>query len=80
VPGPEPADADLKLLKLINVRPEGFATATDLVDDTEVGRKQTRNRLNDLVDDDLLRVRTVGTTKVYWLSDRGKETLQSAMD
>jgi len=80
VPGPEPADADLKLLRLINIRPEGFATATDLVDDMEVGRKQTRNRLNDLVKDDLLRVRTVGTTKVYWLSEDGKEAVQKGID
>ncbi len=80
MPGPEPADADLKLLRLINIRPEGFATATDLVDDMEVGRKQTRNRLNDLVKDDLLRVRTVGTTKVYWLSEDGKEAVQKGID
>jgi len=80
VPGPEPADADLKLLRLINIRPEGFATATDLVDDMEVGRKQTRNRLNDLVEDGLLRVRTVGTTKVYWLSEDGKEAVQKGID
>lgn len=76
MPGPEPADADIEILKLVNRRPEGFATASDIVDDTQVGRKQTRNRLNALVDDGLLKSRTVGTTNVYWLADAGEDVLR----
>jgi predicted ArsR family transcriptional regulator len=78
VPGPEPADDDIVFLRQIKIRPEGFATASDIVDEVEVGQKQTRNRLNQLVDDDLLNVGTVGTTKVYWLSDEGKQALMDA--
>jgi predicted ArsR family transcriptional regulator len=78
--GPTPADDDIKLLRLVRLREEPFATATDLVDEMNVGRKQTRNRLNDLVDQGLLNVETVGTTKVYWLSDAGKRRLSEALD
>lgn len=77
--GPKPSDDDIKLLRLIRLREEPFATTSDLVDKTEVGRKQTRNRLNDLVDKGYLKVELVGTTKVYWLSDLGKERLSASV-
>ena len=78
-PGPEPSDDDIKLLRLIRLREEPFATKTDLVDNMEVGDKQTRNRLDDLVEKGLLKVDMVGTTKVYWLSDEGKGQLADAV-
>jgi predicted transcriptional regulator len=78
VPGPEPSDDDLKLLALINAQEGGFGTAREIVDGTEVGYKQTRNRLDDLTSKGLLNVRTVGTTKVYWLTDEGESTLSKS--
>jgi predicted ArsR family transcriptional regulator len=78
-PGPEPSDDNIKLLKLIRLREEPFATKTDLVDDMEVEARQTRNRLDDLVEEGLLKVDMVGTTKVYWLSDEGKRQLADAV-
>lgn len=75
MPGPEPSDDDLKLLRLIRLRSEPFATASDLVTETSVGRRQTRNRLDDLAAKDLLNVKTVGRTNVYWLTDDGKAEL-----
>jgi len=78
LPGPEPADDDLKLLRLIRLRSEPFATASDLEPDMEVGRRQTRNRLDDLVDDGHLNVQTVGRTNVYWLTDKGKIFINQA--
>jgi len=75
MPGPEPSDTDLELLRYVALRPEPFATASDIEPKTEVGYKQTRNRLDDLVEDGLLNVEMVGTTKVYWLSDAGRERL-----
>jgi len=78
-PGPKPSDDDIKLLRIIRLREEPFASKADLVDDMEVQAKQTRNRLDDLVQKELLKVDMVGTTKVYWLSDEGKEQLAAAV-
>lgn len=78
MPGPEASDSDLELLRYIALRREPFATAKDIEPQTHVGRKQTRNRLDDLVEDGLLNVEMVGTTKVYWLSDAGRERLAEA--
>lgn len=78
MPGPEPDDDDLKILSAIRLRPEPFATASDLEPEMEVGRRQTRNRLDDLVDDGFLKVKTVGRTNVYWLTDAGKDELNQA--
>ena len=78
MPGPEASDNDLDLLRYVALRPEPFATARDIEPKSNVGYKQTRNRLDDLVDDGLLKETMVGTTKVYWLSDAGKEALSAA--
>lgn len=75
MPGPEPSDEDITFLRLMRLRREPFATARDIEPHVEVGYKQTRNRLDDLVDDGLLNVEKVGTVKVYWLSDAGKDRL-----
>lgn len=78
MPGPEVSDSDDDLLRYVALQPEPFATATDINEKTSVQYKQTRNRLDDLVDDGLLNVTMVGTTKVYWLSDAGRERLAEA--
>ena len=78
MPGPEPSDPDIELLRAIRLRPEPFATARDIEPGLNVGYKQTRNRLDDLVEKGMLNVKTVGTTKVYWLSDEGKAQLNQA--
>lgn len=75
VPGPEPSDDSIKLLSLVKRQEGGFATAPEIVGDTEVGEKQTRNRLNDLYNDGLLNRRKVGSTNVYWLTDDGEAEL-----
>lgn len=78
--GPNPSDDDVKILRLIRLREEPFATKSDLVDQMNVGSKQTRNRLDDLVEEGYLNVEKVGTTNVYWLSDEGKRRLSEAFD
>lgn len=78
VPGPEPSDNDIKLLRLVVSQEGGFATAPEIVAHTDVGEKQTRNRLDDLSEDGLLKKRRVGSTNVYWLSDDGEAELASA--
>jgi DNA-binding transcriptional regulator PaaX len=78
MPGPEPSDDDLKLLRLVISQEGGFATAPEIVGSTDVGEKQTRNRLDDLADEGLLKKRRVGSTNVYWLSDAGESELASA--
>lgn len=78
--GPKPSDDDIKILRLIRLREEPFATKSDLVDQMEVGSKQTRNRLDDLVEKGYLKVEKVGTTNVYWLSDAGKRRLSEAFE
>jgi len=75
VPGPEPADDDVKLLRLVNSQEGGFATAPEIAPHTNVGEKQTRNRLEDLYQQGLLKRRKVGSTNVYWLSDGGETKL-----
>jgi len=73
--GPDPSDKDLKLLRLVNAQPGGFATAPEVEPRTEVGGRQTRNRLDQLHERGLLNLRKVGSTKVYWLSDDGETEL-----
>jgi predicted ArsR family transcriptional regulator len=73
--GPTPSDSDDELLRAVALVPKPFATAADVSPQLAVGRKQTRNRLNDLAEQCLLNVETVGSTKVYWLSSRGREQL-----
>jgi len=79
VPGPEPKDSELKLLSLVKSQEGGFATAPMIEPETEVGEKQTRNRLDSLVEDGLLKFRKVGSTKVYWLSDDGEKKLAESV-
>jgi predicted transcriptional regulator len=78
VPGPEASDKDVEIVRYVHMRPEPFATARDIEKHTDVGYKQTPNRMNQLVEKGLLKVKKVGTTKVYWLSDEGKEALADA--
>ncbi|RLM40550.1 hypothetical protein DVK00_20930 [Haloarcula sp. Atlit-47R] len=75
MPGPETSDRDVDILRYVRLRPEPFATARDIEPKTSVGYKQTRNRLDDLVEKGLLNVEKVGTVNVYWLSDEGKRAV-----
>jgi len=78
VPGPEPSDKDITLLRLVVSQEGGFATAPEIAPHTSVGEKQTRNRLEQLYDEGLLKRRKVGSTNVYWLSDEGETELASS--
>lgn len=78
MPGPDPSDSDIKLLRLVVSQEGGFATAPEISPDTSVGEKQTRNRLESLFKDGLLKKRKVGSTNVYWLSDAGESELSDA--
>lgn len=78
LPGPEPSDDDVRLLELINSREGSFGTATEIEPHTEVGEKQTRNRLTSLADEGLLNMRKVGRTNVYWLTDEGERKLSQS--
>jgi len=75
VPGPDPADSDEKTLQLVQQQEGSFATAPEIAGDMSVGEKQTRNRLDALASEDYLNWRRVGSTKVYWLSDKGEREL-----
>lgn len=75
MPGPEPSDADKDLLALVKSQPGSFATAPEIEPYTDVGEKQTRNRLTQLCNDGLLHQRKVGSTNVYWLTDDGERLL-----
>lgn len=77
MPGPEPSDGANKLLLLVKSQEGGFATAPEITPETNVGEKQTRNRLDSLSDDGYLNSRKVGSTNVYWLSDKGEQQLAS---
>lgn len=78
MPGPEPSDNTRKLLRLVRLQEGGFATAPEIEPETEVGEKQTRNRLNKLADEGYLKQRKVGNTNVYWLSDDGESFLANS--
>jgi len=78
MPGPEPSDSDVKLLRLVKSEEGGFATAPEIEPFVEVGPKQTRNRLDTLHGDGLLKRRKVGKANVYWLSDDGESALAAA--
>jgi predicted ArsR family transcriptional regulator len=76
VTGPSPTDPDEKILRAVALRPAPFATAKEIEPELSVGYRQTRNRLDQLVDDGLMNVKDVGRTKVYWLSDAGRRRLE----
>lgn len=75
MPGPAPSDRDIEVLREVALRREPFATARDIEPSLSVGYRQTRNRLNQLVERDLLKHTKVGTTSVYWLSDAGRAAI-----
>lgn len=77
VPGPDPSDDDLKLLRYVALQEGGFGTVTEVNEKTVVGRRQTQNRLNTLVEQGLLKKRLVGRTNVFWVSDKGEEYLSN---
>jgi len=80
VPGPDASDSDLDVLRYIRLQPEPFATARDIEPQMNVGYKQTRNRLDRLAQEELLNRKKVGTTNVYWLSEKGKNRLADDID
>ena len=79
MPGPEPSDDREKLLSLVKSQEGGFATAPEIEPQTEVGEKQTRNRLEKLYEEGFLNRRKVGSTNVYWLTDEGEQLLADAL-
>jgi hypothetical protein len=78
--GPDPADGDLKLLRLVAVQPGGFASAKEVNENSSTGYKQTRNRLYQLADRGLLNRRKIGNTKAYYLSDDGEAAMLENVD
>ena len=76
MPGPDPADTEIDLLRYVQMTPYPFAKVEDVDEHTTVGYKQTRNRLDDLVDRGDLNVRKVGNVNLYWLSDNGSDRLR----
>jgi len=76
MPGPEPADTALDLLRYVQMTPYPFAKVDDVNKHTSVGYKQTRNRLDELESDGYLNVRKVGNVNLYWLSDKGSSRLR----
>lgn len=75
MPGPTVSDSDVEILRYVRLHPDPFASARDIEPKTTVGYKQTRNRMDQLVEKELLNMRKVGTVKLYWLTDRGKQAL-----
>ena len=73
--GPDPSDSDLDLVEWVRLQPGGFASAPDIASRASTGEKQTKNRLNQLVEKGLLNKRKVGGTNVYWVSDAGETAL-----
>lgn len=76
--GPQPADPDVKILQYVRLAPRPFAKVDDVDKHTEVGYKQTRNRMDDLVDSGLLKVEKAGNVNLYWLSDAGESALSES--
>lgn len=75
MPGPDAADSDIELLQYVRLSPRPFAKVDDVNKRTSVGYKQTRNRLDKLVDKGLLNVEQAGNVNLYWLSDEGEQRL-----
>jgi len=73
--GPQPADADEKILQYVRLAPRPFAKVDDVDKHTAVGYKQTRNRMDGLVEKGLLNVEKAGNVNLYWLSDDGEALL-----
>ena len=75
MPGPDAADSDMELLRYVRLSPRPFAKVDDVNKRTSVGYKQTRNRLDKLVEKGLLNVEQAGNVNLYWLSDEGERRL-----
>jgi len=80
MPGPEPSDDELDLLRWVKLQPGEFASVNEVNEKTSVGYRQTRNRLDDMVEKDLLNVRNMGTVNAYWPADGGEELLNKTLD
>jgi DNA-binding MarR family transcriptional regulator len=57
----------------------GPATVSDLIEDIDINRSGMNKRLDDLVERELVREKTVGANAVvYWLSDDGQKHLDNS--
>jgi DNA-binding MarR family transcriptional regulator len=75
MPGPDVADSDADFLRWVNETDKPFATPGDILKRASVKRAQVNTRLDRLVDQGKLKRQKVGSGKVYWLSDAGREEL-----
>jgi DNA-binding MarR family transcriptional regulator len=75
VPGPAVSDSDTDYLRWVDETKKPFATPTDILDRASVKRAQVNTRLDRLVSAGKLHREKVGSGKVYWLTDAGREAL-----
>lgn len=76
-----PPDVSDEEILLSVLRTFGPATASDVAERSGLKQSGSNKRLQDLVDRGYLHEKKVGArAKVYWLSDEGREQLQSDTD
>jgi predicted transcriptional regulator len=76
--GRPPKVSDEEILRGI-VTTYGPATVSDLIEEIDLNRSGMNKRLDDLVERDLVKEKTVGANAVvYWLSDSGEKYLHES--
>jgi predicted ArsR family transcriptional regulator len=65
-----------EICQIIALHPEPVVTAADVHEDMEMSRRGAHKRLDKLVDEGYLqKKKTGGRSAVYYLSDKGRNTL-----
>lgn len=78
--GPMVRDTDADMLRWVADTDRPFATPGDVLEHASVSRVQVNKRLDRLVEQGYLKVKKVGSGKVYWLTDSGREQIPDADD
>ncbi len=72
-PGPEPTVSDEELLQVIHDHYAPAVGSADIADSVELTQQAVTNRLEQLVDEELLKTMKVGRSRVWWLTADGHE-------
>lgn len=80
VPGPDPTVSDEKLLETIHDHYAPAVGSGHIADTVHLSQQAVANRLEQLVDDDLVATTKVGQSRIYWLTTDGKLQLSSVSE
>jgi predicted transcriptional regulator len=75
MPGRGEAVSDIEILRVFMVHDDPVLTATEVADNVSITRQACDNRLKQLADEGLLKTKSTGRDRVYWITPHGQETV-----